>query len=48
MSAFFAFLALAVIGTMVYNFTKAGSQGGQEVSSVTGFGNTIFNDLVGK
>lgn len=48
MAAFFAFLSLAVIGTMVYNATKSGSGGPSEVTSVTGFGNTIFNDLTGK
>lgn len=48
MSALFAFLGLAVIGTMVYNFTKSGSGGPSEVSSVTNFGNSLFADLVGK
>ena len=48
MAAFFAFLGLAVIGTMVYNFTKSGSGGPAEVSSVGSFGSNLFADLVGK
>lgn len=48
MSAFFAFLGLAIIGTMVYNFTKSGSGGPSIVGTVGSFGNNLFNDLVGK
>ena len=48
MGALLAFLGLAVIGTIVYNFTKSGSGGPSEVNSVTTFGSNLFADLVGK
>ena len=47
MGAFFAFLGLAVIATMVYNFTKSGSGGPAIVHSATGFGTSLFQSLVG-
>lgn len=48
MAGLFALLSLAVIGTMVFNFTKAGSGGPSIVGDITTFGTNLYGDLVGK
>jgi len=48
MSGLWAVLGLAIVGTMVYNFTKAGGQGGSEVAGTGHTVVSVFNDLTGR
>lgn len=40
-------LGLAVIAAMVYDFTRKGSQGAQEIGTVNGVATHVFGDLTG-